>query len=179
MTVNIAEKFVPKNSSILNFFSGNELKTFLAEKGTQTLDYTTPNVKRIDNVGNLPKSGHVMIINLGTSGNFWLHAPNAYVKQARVNANQACSVPGDLLLPQAELRRHGLDYMECGPTGWEELIVIVAPTSLINETDIFEASNQNPFVQMPLSRMEKLITELDTMPPDAVALGALGFVVRD
>ena len=69
--------------------------------------------------------------------------------------------------------------MECGPTGWEELIVIVAPTSLINETDIFEASNQNPFVQMPLSRMEKLITELDTMPPDAVALGALGFVVRD
>ena len=125
-----------------------------------------------------PKSGYATIINLGTSGRFWLHVPNAYIplKQAKVQANQKYSIPGDLL-PRSELHRHDLDYMECGPTGWEELIVLVTPTPLIGEADIFEVSAQDPFAQVLLSRMEKLIATLDEMPEGDVAFGTLGFVV--
>ena len=127
-----------------------------------------------------PKDGYVTIINLGTSGNFWLHAPNAYVNatQAKVKADQMYSIPGDLL-PQMELRRHSLDYMECGPVGWEELIVLVTPAPLTSEGDTFETNQQSPFTRIPLSRMESLLAKLDEMPDNDVALGALGFVVRD
>ena len=98
------------------------------------------------------------------------------MEQAKVRASQKYSIPGDLL-PQAELQRHDLDYMECGPAGWEELIVLVTPTPLATTADIFETSRNNPFSQILPSRMEKLITNLAEMPSNAVALGILGFVV--
>ena len=119
-------------------------------------------------------------LKLGSNGNFWLHVPNAYVavEQAKVRANQQYAIPGDLL-PQQELRRHGLDYMECGPVGWEELIVIVTPTPLANTIDTFEANPQSPFSLVSMARMETLLAKLDEMSADSMALGTLGFVVRD
>ena len=127
-----------------------------------------------------PKSGYATVINLGTSGNFWLHVPNAYisVKQSQVQANRKYSVPGELL-PQAELRRYGLDYIETGPVGWEELIIIVTPTPLMSEADTFETSPQSPFSRISMSRMESLLTTLSEIPASDIALGAIGFVVRD
>jgi hypothetical protein len=128
-----------------------------------------------------PKSGYITIFNFGTSGDFLLHVPNAYINvgQAKVTANQAYSIPGNELLPKVELQRNNLCYREEGPVGVEKLIVIVTPTPLIQAVDIFEASSNAPFVEVLPSRMEKLITDLDAMTDDAVALGALGFVVRD
>lgn len=125
-----------------------------------------------------PLSGYATIINFGTSEMFWLHAPNAYVgiDQAKVRACTKYTVPGDLI-PRADLRRNGFDYMEEGPVGWEELIIIVSPTPLIGAVDIFEAKDNDPFVQLLPSRMEKLLEQLADMPQEDLAIGVLGLVV--
>jgi len=130
-----------------------------------------------------PKSGYVTIINLGTSGRFWLHVPNKHVSidQAKINANQKYSVPGNDLLPQAKLNANNLDYKETGPPGWDEIIIIVTPTPLIREIDVFKTSAGNPLALISLDRMAELVTELelDAIPSNAVALGALGLSVRE
>ena len=126
-----------------------------------------------------PKDGYVTIINLGTSGRFWLHVPNVYVpvEQAVVKSNREYAIPGDLLLPPTELRRHGLDYMECGPVGWEELVILITPMPLMTKADIFEANVQSPFSAIQLLRLDSLFTQLNEMPASKVGYGVLGINV--
>ncbi len=125
------------------------------------------------------ESGYATVINIGTSGKVWLHSPNAYVgiEQAKVKAGEKYQVPGSLL-PGEDLRRNGLDYIEVGPPGWEELAVIVTPKPLITETDIYKSTPQSPFSLMSPERVEAMLDQLADMPEDSWGAGILSFLVE-
>ena len=92
------------------------------------------------------RAGYATILNIGTSGNVWLQSPNAYVgiEQAKIESGRKYQIPGQLLPPE-ELSRHGLAYLEVGPPGWEELIVIVSDKPLVTDSDIISLNTRQSF----------------------------------
>ena len=92
------------------------------------------------------RAGYATILNIGTSGNVWLQSPNAYVgiEQAGIESGRKYQIPGQLLPPE-ELSRHGLAYLEVGPPGWEELIVIVSDKPLVTDSDIISLNTRQSF----------------------------------
>lgn len=125
------------------------------------------------------QSGYATILNIGTSGRVWLHSPNAYVgiEQAKVSAGEKHQIPGQLL-PGQDLMRNGLDYIEVGPPGWEELAVIITPEPIISESDIYSSTPQNPFVLMSKERIETLLDQLSYLSEDSWCTGVLSFLVE-
>lgn len=125
------------------------------------------------------RSGHATVLNIGTSNGVWLHSPNAYVgvAEAKVSRGQRYTVPGTLLPPE-ELSRRDLRYLEVGPPGWEELVVIVSDHPLMSDADIFPSTPDNPFVRLSDRRVEELLDQLAEMAREAWDVGILAFVVE-
>ena len=124
------------------------------------------------------RAGYVTVLNIGTSGKVWLQAPNVYVgiEEAKVEPDSKSQIPGELL-PVEELSSHGLAYVEAGPPGWEELIVIVSDEPLITEADVFRSSKDNPFVELSAERMDQLLDRLSEFPDEGWCAGVLSFLV--
>ena len=124
-------------------------------------------------------SGYATILNIGTSGRIWLHSPNAYVgvEQARAGSEDIHRIPGELL-PGEDLARHGLEYLEVGPPGWEELVVIISKAPLITDKDLFVATPDNPFVLMTENRLTRLLEQLAEVNEDTWVVGTLAFLVE-
>lgn len=129
-----------------------------------------------------PLSGYTTLINLGTSGKFWLQIPNAYVdiNRSRIEKSEITDIPGPLL-PRAALDLNGLYYAESenGPAGWEELILLVTqkPLTRFLEPLLDESKENAPFVQIGTRQMVNLMKELEQLPKDDWAVGVLGFSV--
>ena len=127
-----------------------------------------------------PISGYATVINLGTSGRFWLQVPNAYVTpdRALVKAWERTSLPGPLL-PAERLARNGLDYYEGGPTGWEEVIILVTrqPMNRFLSSTFPLSLEKSPFVEITPGTMKQLMKELSQMPEEDWTAGTLGFSV--
>ena len=125
------------------------------------------------------RSGYATILNIGTSGTVWLQSPNAYVgiEQAKVEAGQMHQVPG-LLLPSEELYRHGLEYVEKGPRGWEELVAIVSEEPLVTDANVFSSTPKRPFTALSADDIEQLLDRVAELPDDNWSVGILSFLVE-
>ena len=126
------------------------------------------------------QKGYVTLLNIGTSGKIWLHGPNAYVgiEASRVEAGRRYAVPGPELLPYERLAQQGLGYVEIGPPGWEELIVIVTDQPIISAQDVFSSTVNNPFAELSPKRVTQLVDLLADLDEDAWTCGFLGFLVE-
>lgn len=126
------------------------------------------------------RRGYATVLNVGTSGKVWLQAPNAYVgiEQSRVAPSTRYQVPGPILLPEESLRQNGLAYVEIGPPGWEELIVVLSEAPLVTEADLFRSTPNSPFVELEPERIEQLLDQLSEMPEETWAAGVLSFLVE-
>jgi len=125
------------------------------------------------------RPGFATVLNIGTSGTVWLQSPNAYVgiDLARIEANQKHQIPGRLL-PAEDLARHGLAYVEVGPPGWEELVVIVSDEPLVTEMDVFGSTQDSPFVALSSDRIEQLLDQLAGLSDGGWSAGVLSFLVE-
>jgi len=125
------------------------------------------------------RSGYATALNIGTSGAVKLNSPNAYVgiEEARVEAGQISSIPGRLL-PGGELSRRELSYLEVGPPGWEEPVVIVSPEPLATKADLFDSTKGSPFVALSTDRIAQIVDQLAELPEDAWSAGLLSFPVE-
>ena len=124
-------------------------------------------------------SGYATLLNIGTSGTLWLHSPNAYIgiDGTKVKAGETYCIPGPLL-PDDELSRNGLSYLEVGPPGWEELVVIVSPEPLATKADLFDSTEGSPFPAMSPDQIARIIDQLAESPEDAWSAGLLSFLVE-
>ncbi len=126
------------------------------------------------------RAGYATILNFGTSGRIWLHSPNAYVssEQAEVSSDATYQVPGCDLLPEAALSSNRLGYIEAGPAGWEELIVIISEQPLIDESVLDGVEPRNPFVELTGDAFDAIAEKLNNLQPDAWSVGILSFLVE-
>lgn len=120
--------------------------------------------------------GHVTVLNIGTSGKVWLHSPNAYVgmEGCVVESGRVYRVPGTELLPGNELSQNNLAYHETGPTGWEEMVVVVSKEPLVSGLDIAESSSESPLVELA---PDLLLERIEELPRESWKSGVLGFLV--
>lgn len=154
-----------------------ELRTRdIGPKKVDTLAINTP--LRFQFLAN--RSGYATVLNIGTSGKVWLHVPSAYVStaQAKVQPGNSYQVPGPELLPDERLRQNNLAYLEIGPPGWEELIVIISNEPLVTEKDLLPSTAGSPFAVLPTDRIDELLEQLATLPDDAWDVGILSFLVE-
>ena len=125
------------------------------------------------------RAGYVTLLNIGTSGNIYLHVPNAYValEQTRVASGRSYAIPGPEFLPWERLRQLGFDYVEVGPPGWEHLVVLVSDKPLIAAHTLARAVPENPFVQLTGGDIAELCLVISNEPADAWSAGVLSFLV--
>ncbi len=124
------------------------------------------------------RAGFVTLLNIGTSGNVYVHVPNAYTPLARTQVPAgAYAVPGPELLPWDRLQQLGLDYLEVGPPGWEHLVVLVSDRPLLPAHTLAHASPENPFIKLTLPDLSQLCAAINAAPPDTWSAGVLSFLV--
>lgn len=158
----------------------------LKKKELNTRDVMTQQVKVLEiNTSlqfeiNSQKSGFVTFINIGTSGAISLHIPNAYVspKEAKIEENSNVSIPGSHLLPENELRKAGLRYVEAGPEGWEHLVIIVSDTPIISSKKLNSTFKGRPFIQIKQSELIDTYQNLTRLGKDNWTAGHLYFKVE-
>ena len=123
------------------------------------------------------RAGCVTVLNIGTSGNVWLHVPNVWVApgQARVEARATYAVPGRPLLPLPP----GLDYVEGGPGGWEHVAVLVTGSPLAAAATVQRSGPDMPFVMLSDEELNAIGTRLADMEADEWSAGLLSFLVQD
>ncbi len=125
------------------------------------------------------QSGYATIFNIGTSGKVWLQSPNTYVgiENAKVDSGKKYRIPGQML-PSDELARNGIGYIEVGPPGWEELVVIVSDKPLVTEKDLFKSTSGNPFVEVSQDRIDEMLELLSSLDEKSWNVGVLSFLVE-
>ena len=123
------------------------------------------------------RAGCVTVLNIGTSGNVWLHVPNVWVPpdQARVEMRTTYAVPGHPLLPLPP----GLDYVEAGPGGWEHVAVLVTDSPLAAPSTVQRSGPDMPFVMLSNEELNAIGTRLADMEADEWSAGLLSFLVQD
>lgn len=119
------------------------------------------------------RSGHVSVLNIGTSGAVYLLAPNGIVSPADawVRAGNRMIFPGAPLLPGEQL-------YENGPPGWEELIVVVSEAPLFSHTDLADGDAGAPEVKLSDERIGRLVEQLTELAGESWNAGLLGFMVE-
>lgn len=117
--------------------------------------------------------GYAMVINIGTSRKVSLHSPSIYVGSdgCRIEAGRKYEVPRDLV---PGLGENGLNYIESGPPGWEEMVVVVSDEPLVRDSDIEGSEPEAPFV---LIDAEDWVERLGALQPGSWRSGTLGFKV--
>lgn len=126
------------------------------------------------------RSGYVTLLNIGTSGAVYIHIPNAYVLpgEAKAVSGNTYTVPGEELLPIAQIHQWGLDYVEIGPPGWEHLAVIISDVPLIDSPICARAAKQDPFIRLSNMEIGTLYEALDSAAPETWSGGVLSFLVE-
>lgn len=126
------------------------------------------------------QSGYASILNIGTIGKVWLHSPNAYIEleASKIESDQRYTIPGPELLPQDQLSQQNLGYIEVGPSGWEELIVVVTEEPLMTAQDVFPSTTSSPFVELFSQRIDELIDQLAELDEESRTCGVLSFLVE-
>jgi hypothetical protein len=124
-------------------------------------------------------SGHLTVINVGTSGGIYVHVPNLYVtpEKAKVEEGRSYAIPGSMLMPWEELRRCGMDYVEIGPPGWEHLVAIVSEAPLVEARCVARASLDNPFVRLSAHEFAHLCVNIMERSQHVRGVGILSFLV--
>lgn len=140
---------------------------------------TLPIRERVDFEFLSPRSGYVTIINPGTSGAFFLHAPNGYRTSPYIEAGKLYHVPGPEILPEEELRRNGLAYYEGGPPGWEYLVVIVSDEPLVQEKLLVRSAPRRPIIELSQDEMQEIVDCLDGLEREKWAAGMAQFRVEN
>lgn len=123
-----------------------------------------------------PLSGYVTLLNFGTSGNIWLHVPNLWVtaSQAVIEANRPYHIPGPPLLPLPP----EMVYIEGGPVGRENMVLIVTEQPLVGPELAGAASAGMPFAQVSSANLDQLYRQLTGQDDANWAAGVLSFRVE-
>lgn len=138
---------------------------------------TLPIRERVDFEFTSPRSGYVTIINPGTSGDFLLHAPNAYCPSARIEAHRPYQVPGPEVLPRESLARNDLAYYEDGPRGWEYLVVVVSDEPIVDESIVARSTPGRPIIKLSVDETYAIKDRLGQLRADRWASGVRKFWV--
>ena len=109
-----------------------------------------------------------------------MQSPNSYIPpdQACVVNNESYLIPGSSLLSHEDLSRNGLCYIEGGPAGWEELVVIISDQPLVNKRLLFRSTPKMPFVKLSGQDYESFIDQLDSLSEQSWSVGVLSFLVE-
>lgn len=124
-----------------------------------------------------PMDGYATVLNLGTSGRYWLLVPNGFDGEgvgpfeARVKSGERYAIPGD------ELYRDEL--YEGPPAGREEYVVIVTKEPLFEDRERFNAKDPEALVELEPERLTRVIDRLSEFDPDEFAVGTVSFTVRE
>ncbi len=126
------------------------------------------------------RDGYVTLVNIGTSGEVYIHIPNAYVgdQAAKAEEGRTYSVPGPELLPWESLRRHTLDYVEVGPPGWEHIVVLISKQPLLKAETLARARGSSPLVKLKVDEIADMCEHLSEQPDDQWTAGVLSFLVE-
>jgi hypothetical protein len=125
-----------------------------------------------------PRSGHATIINLGTSGRFWLHLPNAHRPMPLIEGRRPYQVPGPELLPEDKLEAAGLAFYESGPAGWEYIVVIVSDDPLMETAVVGRSCDKAPVIELSPAELQGALDRLERMGRDHWAAGVAKFRVE-
>lgn len=121
--------------------------------------------------------GYVTLINIGTSGRIWLTVPNIYVGHRCFNSGERRTVPGRDLLPAEDLLANGLEYVECGPPGWEHFLAFITPAPLIGRAVLQRSIPGAPIVLLSRKEMGEIGEQLSELNQDQWSVGVLSFTV--
>lgn len=127
-----------------------------------------------------PIDGYATVLNLGTSGDYFLLVPNGPSDDDPngVKPEAACVKRGEYnSIPSAALYPHGL--YEGGPSGWEEFVVIVTKDKPLfeNSERFHETELNNPLAEISPKRLGRVLDDLAELDPDDYAAGTYGFTV--
>ena len=126
------------------------------------------------------RSGYLTLLNVGTSGGRFVLVPNAFVNAdaATIAPVGTLRVPDDRLLPARELARHGLEFRECGPSGYEHIVALVSDRPLVDHQVLARASREEwPFYRLDDAALAMLAERIEGSG-DAVAAATLSFRVE-
>ncbi len=125
------------------------------------------------------RSGFLTLLNVGTSGSVYVHVPNAKIRieKATVLMRKAYAIPGPDLLPWEWLRDNGLDYVECGPPGWEHIVGIVSDEPVIAPDILARSTAESPIVRLTPEEVGLLFAKLEDLPAEKWSSGVLSFLV--
>jgi hypothetical protein len=117
----------------------------------------------------------VTLLNIGTSGAVFLHAPNVFagLEAAQAFAGGRYAVPGPEFLPRGKIQ----GYFEGGPSGWEHLAAIISDQPIIPEDWIGRSSVSEPIVKLGESDVAALYESLCELEPNSWSAGVLSFFV--
>jgi len=119
--------------------------------------------------------GCVTLLNIGTSGGIFIHAPNVFVGLlgARVVSGRRYTVPGAEFLPREKIQ----GYWEGGPPGWEHLAVIVSAHPLVPDLWLKRSTTDEPFVRLSNSEAASFCDCLSASSTGSWISGVLSFFV--
>jgi hypothetical protein len=125
------------------------------------------------------QAGFTTLLNIGTSGSVYLHVPSAYVgpSEAKVVAGKSYMIPGSELLPWDGLQQAGLDYVEIGPPGWENIAVLISDEPIVAPRVSARSTSESPFVKLTPEEVEEFCGVLSERPPGSWSAAVLSFLV--
>ena len=118
-----------------------------------------------------PIDGYISIVNLGTSGRYWLITPSGGSNPVRPTAARVKS-GREYRVPGGELYR--AELYEDGPAGWEEYVALITPRPLFSESEL---DPHRAIAQLSTERLLKMVEDFSQFPASACAVGYLGFNV--
>jgi len=122
------------------------------------------------------RSGFMTLLNIGTSGEIFIHVPSALLKGGKgyVKSGEEYDIPGPELFPWKYW------YIEGGPAGWEHMVAFVSDSPLIEESTLMRSSEDEPLVKLTREEYETLFKKLaEELPSDAWSVCIESFLVVD
>jgi hypothetical protein len=119
------------------------------------------------------RAGYVTVMNLGTSGKFYLMCPGSLCEpeRARVEAGRGYEMPGPELFP------FDGDLVESGPAGREHIVVVVSQKPLSLARRLGLGPDSPPIVAIEPGVLAATMAELEAAPEQWTA-GVLSFDVE-
>ena len=125
-----------------------------------------------------PIRGYLTLINIGTSGRYWLLSPHRYSGHAvRLDPGWTYEIPGKDLLPRERLWDDGFESVGADAhLGEEGFVAFVTPKPLLNHDDA-RLLPEDLFWEVPDSLLAELDAAFAAIPDDQKAVGTLRYQI--
>jgi hypothetical protein len=125
-----------------------------------------------------PIRGYLTLVNIGTSGRYWLLSPHRYSGHAvRLEPGWTYEIPGKDLLPRERLWDDGFESVGADAhLGEEGFVAFVTPKPLLNHDDA-RLLPEDLFWEVPDSLLAELDAAFAAIPDDQKAVGTLRYQI--